>query len=95
MMRLRPCSLARATADSAACRNSFGAVSPAAPCVNRDAAAHGHVFLRRARMMDLLFAHAMRDRGGVLDHVIGLGAVHEHDDAGAFPAADDVRAAPE
>ena len=45
--------------------------------------------------MNLLFAHAVRHRGGVLDHVIGLRAVHEHDDAGALPAADDVGAAAE
>ena len=63
--------------------------------VDGDAAAHGHVFLRRARMMDLLLAHAVRDGGGVLDDVVGGGAVHQHDDAGAFPAPDDVRAAAE
>src|SRR4051812_17175824 len=42
--------------------------------MDRHTAADGDVFLLRTRVMDLLFAHSMRDRGGVLDDVIGLGA---------------------
>src|SRR5262245_56328378 len=59
------------------------------------AAAHGDVFLRGAGMMDLLLAHAVCDGGGMLDHVIRRRAVHEHDDAGAFPAPHHVAAAAE
>src|SRR5215831_5527865 len=37
----------------------------------------------------------MRHRGGMLDDVIGLRAVHQHDDTGAFPTTHHVRAAAE
>ena len=85
MMRFLPCSLTRVTPTSA--WRKFSALSRARR-VDRHTAADGHVLLRRAWMVDLLFAHAVRDRGGVLDHMIGLRAVHQHDDARAFPAAD-------